>query len=120
LLCVDGRIAASGADAETSAPAHAERFDAGGRLLSPGLIEGHAHLDKTLTGLPFIPHIPGDSIASRIAAERTLRRTVPLSVEARGGLLIERLSAHGTTSLRTHVDIDAEARLSGLGSGPIK
>jgi cytosine/adenosine deaminase-related metal-dependent hydrolase len=114
LLCVDGRIAASGADAETSAPAHAERFDAGGRLLSPGLIEGHAHLDKTLTGLPFIPHIPGDSIASRIAAERTLRRTVPLSVEARGGLLIERLSAHGTTSLRTHVDIDAEARLSGL------
>ena len=114
LLAIDGRIAALGPDAESMAPADVERYDAGGRLLLPGLIEGHAHLDKTLTGLPFVPHIPGDSISSRIAAERTLRRTVPLSVEARGGLLIERLSAYGTTSLRTHVDVDAEARLSGL------
>jgi cytosine/adenosine deaminase-related metal-dependent hydrolase len=91
-----------------------ERFDAGGRLALPGLVEGHVHLDKTLVGLPFIPHIPGDTIASRIAAERQLRRSVPLSVEARGGLLIERLSALGTTALRSHVDIDAEAGLSGL------
>jgi len=102
----DGRFVAS---AEA-----AERFDAGGRLALPGLVEGHVHLDKTLIGLPFIPHIPGDSIAARIAAERQLRRSVPLSIEAQGGLLIERLSAYGTTALRSHVDIDAEAGLSGL------
>lgn len=92
----------------------AERFDAGGRLALPGLVEGHVHLDKTLIGLPFVPHIPGDTIAARIAAERQLRRSLPLSVEARGGLLIERLSAYGTTALRSHVDIDAEVGLSGL------
>jgi cytosine deaminase len=92
----------------------AERFDAGGRLALPGLIEGHVHLDKTLIGLPFIPHIPGKTIAERIAAERRLRRSVPLSIEARGGLLIERLSSLGTTALRSHVDIDPDAGLTGL------
>jgi cytosine/creatinine deaminase len=102
----DGRLVERAQDAE--------RFDAGGRLVLPGLVEGHVHLDKTLIGLPFQPHIPGDTIAARIAAERRLRRSVPLSVEARGGLLIERLSAQGTTALRSHVDVDAEARLSGL------
>lgn len=113
-LVVDGRIAGLGPNAAAGAPPDAVRHDAGGRLLAPGLIEGHVHLDKTLIGLPFIPHIPGDTIASRIAAERALRRSHPLSVETRGGLLIQKLSAYGTTALRTHVDINSEARLSGL------
>jgi cytosine/adenosine deaminase-related metal-dependent hydrolase len=112
LLSLDGRIAALGPDIE--APPGAERYDAAGRLLLPGLVEGHVHLDKTLIGLPFLPHIPGATISDRIAAERHLRRTVPLPVEERGARLIEQLSGYGTTTLRTHVDIDAEARLSGL------
>lgn len=112
LLSRDGRIAAIGAKVE--APAQVERFDAGGLLLLPGLVEGHVHLDKTLLGLPFIPHTPGSTIGERIAAERALRRTVALSVEERGARLIERLSGFGTTALRSHVDIDAEAKLSGL------
>ena len=111
LHIADGRIVLASDKVEG-----ADVYDAGGRLLLPGLIEGHVHLDKTLVGLPFIPHIPGETIASRIAAERSLRRTVPLSVEERGGRLIERLSAYGTTALRTHVDIDGEARLTGLGA----
>ena len=113
LHVVEGRVAALGAEVADVDPA-TERYDARGRLLLPGLVEGHVHLDKTLIGLPFIPHIPGETIASRIAAERALRRTVPLSVEARGGRLIEQLSAYGTTAIRTHVDIDADVRLAGL------
>ena len=31
----------------------------GGRLLVPSFVEGHVHLDKTLLGLPLIPHRPG-------------------------------------------------------------
>ncbi len=109
LRVVDGRIAEfSDSDPEI------ERYDAGGRLLLPGLVEGHVHLDKTLMGLPFLPHIRGETIARRIAVERALRNKVALPIEARGGKLIERLSAYGTTSLRTHVDIDADARLYGL------
>ena len=113
LRVVDGRIAELGAKITDSDP-EAERYDAGGRLLLPGLVEGHVHLDKTLIGTPFIPHIRGETIASRIAAERAVRRTVLLPIEARGGRLIEQLSAYGTTALRTHVDIDANARLFGL------
>ncbi|TPW30505.1 amidohydrolase family protein [Martelella alba] len=88
--------------------------DGAGLLLLPGLVDGHIHLDKTLIGLPFIPHIPGDTVAKRIAAERELRRTVSLPVTARGGALIEQIAAMGTVAVRSHVDIDTEAKLSGL------
>ncbi|RUV30304.1 metal-dependent hydrolase, partial [Mesorhizobium sp. M1A.T.Ca.IN.004.03.1.1] len=77
-------------------------------------VDGHIHLDKTLIGLPFIPHIPGDTVAKRIEAEKSLRRTVALPVEARGGALLEKLAAYGTLSVRSHVDIDTEVGLKGL------
>ncbi len=114
LFVQDGRIAALGPGASNSAPPDAERFDAKGWLILPGLVEGHIHLDKTLVGLPFIPHIEGATIADRIAAEKSLRRSVPASIEARGGRLIEMLSAFGTVAARSHVDIDTDVGLSGL------
>lgn len=85
-----------------------------GRLLSPCFVEGHVHLDKTLLGLPLIPHRAGATVADRIAVEKDLRRSLPLSVEARGGRLIEQVAAFGTGALRTHVDIDTEVGLAGL------
>ena len=95
-------------------PDAAERIDGADRMILPGLVDGHIHLDKTLIGLPFIPHIPGDTVAKRIAAERELRRTVALPVTARGGALIEKIAALGTVAVRSHVDIDAEIGLKGL------
>ena len=91
LRIVDGVIAELG-DKITDSDPQIERYDAGGRLLLPGLIEGHVHLDKTLLGAPFIPHIRGETIASRIAAERALRSKTPLSIEARGDDAIERIT----------------------------
>ncbi|MBT9385921.1 amidohydrolase family protein [Pseudooceanicola sp. CBS1P-1] len=85
-----------------------------GRLALPALVDGHVHLDKTLIGLPFIPHIPGTTIAARIAAERHLRRSVALPVADRARALIARLSALGTVALRSHVDIDPEVGLDSL------
>ncbi|WP_348641047.1 amidohydrolase [Martelella sp. HB161492] len=107
-----GKISAIGADARNAGPT--EIVDGAGRLLLPGLVDGHIHLDKTLIGLPFIPHIPGDTVAKRIAAERELRRTVSLPVTARGAALIAQIAAMGTVAVRSHVDIDTEAKLSGL------
>jgi cytosine deaminase len=98
------------------APADCDRIDAAGQLAAPSFVEGHIHLDKTLLGLPFIPHLPGDTVALRIAAEKELRRTVALPVEERGGRLIEQIAAFGTGSLRSHVDIDTEVGLKGLHS----
>jgi cytosine deaminase len=80
----------------------------------PGLIDGHIHLDKTLTGLPWMPHQAGPERRSRIDTEKRLRPRFPLSVEARAANLLRQCVAFGTTALRTHVDIDPEIGLSHL------
>ncbi|WP_180900180.1 amidohydrolase [Martelella soudanensis] len=114
LLIEDGRVAGLGPAASLAISDSAERLDGAGRMILPALVDGHIHLDKTFVGLPFIPHIPGETVAKRIAAERELRRTVSLPVTARGGALIERIAALGTVAVRSHVDIDTEIGLKGL------
>ena len=114
LLVEGGCVAGFGPEGAAEVPDAAERIDGADRMILPGLVDGHIHLDKTLIGLPFIPHIPGDTVAKRIAAERELRRTVALPVTARGGALIEKIAALGTVAVRSHVDIDAEIGLKGL------
>ncbi len=109
----DGRIARIAA-AGTGQSGGAERIDLKGALVLPGLVEGHIHLDKTLIGLPFVPHLPGDSVAERIAAEKALRRELAYPVETRAMRLIEQVVGFGTVALRTHVDIDTEVKLGGL------
>jgi cytosine deaminase len=108
-----GRIAAI-AEPGAATPAGAARIDLAGALLVPGMVDGHIHLDKTLLGLPFQPHRPGDSVAERIAREKELRRELRYPVEERAMALIRRIVAHGTTSVRSHVDVDTEVGLSGL------
>lgn len=108
-----GRVAAIVAPG-APAPDGAERIDLAGALLVPGMVDGHIHLDKTLLGLPFQPHRPGDSVAERIAREKELRRELGYSVQARAMALIHQIVAHGTTAARSHVDIDTEIGLSSL------
>lgn len=115
---VDIRVAAGKIaeieDVRSAAASSDERIDLAGALVLPGLIDGHIHLDKTLLGLPFQPHRPGDSVAERIKVEKELRRSVSLPAEARAMRLIEQVVAYGTVALRTHVDIDDDVKLNGL------
>lgn len=113
-ILIVGETIAAIKPAGEAARVDCDRIDATGRLAVPSFVEGHIHLDKTLLGLPFIPHLPGDTVALRIAAEKTLRRTLALPIEERGGRLIEQIAAFGTGSLRSHVDIDTEVGLAGL------
>jgi cytosine deaminase len=48
----------------------AEVVDVSGRLVRPGLVEAHCHLDKTLYGRAWEPHSAGDALADRIGNER--------------------------------------------------
>ncbi len=91
-----------------------ERIDLAGALVIPGLVDGHIHLDKTLLGFPFTPHILGDKVAERVAAEKSLRRTLTMPVEQRAIRLVAQVVASGTTAMRSHVDIDDLVRLDGL------
>ena len=73
----------------------------------PGLVDGHAHVDKTLWGLPWRPHSAGARLAALIENERIGRRELP-PVSERAAALFETYSAHGTTLIRTHVDVDLD------------
>lgn len=88
--------------------------DLAGRLVLPGLVEGHIHLDKTLLGLPWIPHLPGGSVPERIEAEKRLRRGLALPIADRAEALLARSLAHGVVAMRSHVDIDDEVGLAGV------
>ena len=112
LFLAAGRIAQIGVNLAT--PEGAAVLEAEGRLVTPALVDAHVHLDKTLMGLDFVPHIPGDTIAQRIAAERHLRHTLGGSIFDQGGALIQKMATFGTVALRSHVDIDPEVKLSGL------
>src|SRR5712671_1201502 len=110
----DGKIAIVGEGAAPTSSNSAPALDIGGDLVLPGLVDGHMHLDKTLTGLPWMGHAAGPTRMSRIETDKTILPYLPLSTEERAGNLIELCVAHGTAHLRTHVDIDLEGRLTRL------
>ncbi len=83
-------------------------------LQLPAFVDGHCHLDKTLMGLPWAPHAAEDSTVSKIETERVRRGGLAMPVTERARNLLRRMLAHGTTALRTHVDVDSARRLEDL------
>jgi cytosine/adenosine deaminase-related metal-dependent hydrolase len=99
---------------EDTAPSLSNRvpiLDIGGDLVLPGHVDGRTHLDKSLIGLPWMPHAAGPTRISRIETDKTILPHLPVSTEERAGNLIEACMARGTAHLRTHVDIDLSSRL---------
>ncbi|NBE94396.1 cytosine deaminase [Nonomuraea sp. KC401] len=111
ILVRDGRIARVGQGVD--APA-AHVVDVAGQLVLPGLVEAHCHLDKTLYGGPWVPHSADDTLAGRIGNDLARRGELGVPSVERIGALLERMSAAGTTHVRTHTDIDPEVGLRGV------
>jgi cytosine deaminase len=111
VLVRDGRIAQMGP--ELVAPRHAQVEGSGGLLL-PGLVESHAHLDKTLWGLPWYRNEVGTRLVDRIDNERRFRATSGHDAGRQSMALALAYLANGTTRIRTHVDIDTDAGLRHL------
>jgi cytosine deaminase len=108
-----GRIAAI----DAALPAGGDAMSLGGSLVLPGLIDAHVHLDKSLVGDAWQSHRRGTSatfsVMERVAIEaEILGRAAP--VEQRAAALIELAVAHGTTRMRSHVDIDPVTGLKSL------
>lgn len=115
LLIRDGRIAAVGTEAAASdGGSPPETLDGCGALAVAGLVDGHMHLDKTLLGLPWVPHRAGPTVADKIEAEKAVRRELKVDVETQAERLMRLAIAHGTTHIRSHVDIDPERGLAHL------
>ena len=112
ILIEDGVIAAVGD--VTEAATRTEVVDVSGRLVLPGLVDAHCHLDKTLYGGPWVPHPAGDALADRIATERRQRSELGVPDVERITALLSAMVAAGTTATRSHVDIAPELGLTGV------
>jgi cytosine/creatinine deaminase len=106
-----GRIEAVVAAGSAAA---ADSVDATGCLVLPGLVEAHCHLDKTLFGRPWVPHLAEDTLAARIAHDRGRRGELGLPDPVAMRALVAAMSAAGTTTLRTHTDVDPDVGLRGI------
>jgi cytosine/adenosine deaminase-related metal-dependent hydrolase len=110
VLIRDGRIAAIGTGAAGDAPA----LDGGGRLMIPGLVEAHTHLDKTFWGIGWQRHTAGPSLIDKIETERRKRRDLGLDPARQAARLAAQMIGLGTTHIRSHVDVDTEVGLAGV------
>lgn len=104
----DGRITAVGPGLER----RAGRKDGAGRLVLPGLVEPHLHLDKAMLD-PGPDPDAGLDAAVRRTAERKEAFT-PEDVRARAEDVLTRAHAAGTTRVRTPVDVDPTVGLTSL------
>lgn len=107
----NGRIAVLAASRESTPAVNV--VDLGGRLVMPGLVDGHIHLDKSFVGDHWQPHVPATHLRERLAAEkRQLARARPMA--ERADALIAQAAGFGTVAMRCHVDVDATTGLSHL------
>jgi len=104
------RITPAEADEQRDAGA----YDGRGLLALPGFVNTHAHIDKSWWGLPWQSYGGEATTEGRIRHERAHRDEIGMpSVEITRHVL-EQLVAHGTTAIRTHVDVDLGLGLRGI------
>ncbi len=112
ILIRDGHIAAISPG--QIAPAEADMIDGAGAIVLPGLVEAHTHLDKTLWGMGWRPNQAGPALGDKIDTERRLRAEWDVDPH-RQSLRQALLSlGHGSTAIRSHVDIDTDWGLAGF------
>ncbi len=106
----EGRVAKIAARV---ADAGAQEIDVGGKLVIAGLVESHFHLDKALLGAG----APADAgtVAGAIRATAEMkRRFTREDIHARARRALELAVRHGTTAMRTHVEVDPIVGLAGM------
>jgi cytosine deaminase len=99
----DLSIDAGRVQAVTPATGQGNGLDCKGTLVLPGLLEAHAHLDKTLTRARLGRIAPG--LLGAIAATQADRsRWSEDDLRQRACRALQQAQAHGVTHLRSHVD----------------
>jgi cytosine deaminase len=89
------------------------RLAADGRLVLPGLVNVHAHLDKALLA-GRIPNASGTIGEARRRMKEAKAAFTAADVRERAGRVLRRSLQHGVTALRTHVDIDPAVGLTSV------
>ena len=102
IAAIEPRLAADGAE-----------IAIGNRLVLPGFVDTHIHLDKACL-LGRCGHDHG-SVSEAIKAVAAMKRDFTVEdIYQRGARVIERAIVQGTTRMRTHVEIDPRIGLRGF------
>ena len=111
LIGEDGRIERLGPTLEAGPAVHAVDLD--GRLVVPGLIDAHQHLDKTRT-LRMVPNPQGTLYGAIEAFRRYAAGMTAQDITARAERTMAACLARGTVAIRSHANVDPEARCRGV------
>jgi cytosine deaminase len=104
-----GRIAAI----EPRIAGDGETVDAGGRFVSPGLVESHFHLDKTRI-LDRVAPLPDRRANDYMMRTSAIKHTFTVEdVYARARDTLEQCLLNGVTHMRTHIEVDPNVGLRG-------
>ncbi|MBE7699940.1 amidohydrolase family protein [Oerskovia sp. Sa1BUA8] len=110
---VTPHLATDAAASGSTTPAPGE-IDGRGFLALPGFVNAHAHVDKSWWGKPWVSYGGEATTQGRIAHEREHRDELGIpGVDVTVAVLREFLR-HGTTAIRTHVDVDLGLGLRGI------
>ena len=105
----DGRIKAI----EAGLAAEGETLDLGGRLLSPGFVETHIHLDKACI-MDRCRSEKGDLAEAIDEVTKSKKEFSEEDVAARASRVLEKCVSHGTTHMRTHLEVDPGIGMRGF------
>jgi cytosine deaminase len=109
LAIAGGRIVSVG---RADGPAR-ETIDIGGRLVTPGLVEAHIHLDKAL--LTDRISSSAETAAEAIRLTGVAKRGFTAAdIGARARHVLDLAVAAGTTAMRAHVEVDPIVGLAGM------
>jgi len=106
----DGIIVAVEPELDADGPEH----DAGEKLVSPGLVESHFHLDKAMI-IDRVPIQPNRMARDHMERTASIKHTfTPEDIYARAAATIEQCLLHGVTHMRTQVEVDPNVGLLGF------
>lgn len=90
------------------------KIDGNGYVVFPSLVDGHAHIDKTLMGLDWYVNDIGPERIHRIENERNKREELNYNYYEQASTYIQEILKLGVLHMRSHVDIDTQHKLRGL------
>ena len=111
LIGASGRI--EGIAPAMQAPAVARVIEMRGRLVAPGLIDCHQHLDKTRT-LRAVKNPLGTLEGAIAEFARYATTMTPADIAARAERTMAACLERGTVAMRSHANVDPEAKLRGV------
>jgi cytosine deaminase len=113
----DGRLVdvrlADGLIAEVRDAAGGDGVDLDGFMLVPSFVEPHAHLDKALTASR-VPNPTGDLLGAIRAMHAAADTFTVADIVARADAALRVMLGHGTTTVRTHVNVGSGVGLRAL------